>query len=173
MEIKGFALISPFTIQLLFLAMFLLRKPKATPPSQPMIAPDNPAEPPQLTVIKTLVIVYDPVVDKTSGKKLSQYMNWSRVEELAKGYMSDILQVSGGLGRYQIIQRIDVDDFPAKADGYKYDAQTYLSVVRGATLHHMPQEANLLCHHRTLQHPWARQRTTDEIWVFIFPRRLF
>ena len=95
-----------------------------------------------MTVLKTLVIVYDPVVDASTGKKLSQYMRWNSVEELAKGYMSDILEVSGGLARHQIIQRIDVDDFPVKVNGYRYDANTYLSVVRGAAPPYMPQEAN-------------------------------
>ncbi|MGZ9225382.1 MAG: hypothetical protein ACXW4M_07460, partial [Anaerolineales bacterium] len=119
----------------------IFRRRKASPlASRPaMVVPDNSTEPPQLTVLKTLVIVYDPVVDKASGKKLSQYMNWNKVEDLAKGFMSDILQVSGGLARYQIMQRIDVDGFPAKVNGYYYDAQTYLNVVRGATPPHLPQ----------------------------------
>src|SRR5687768_6052483 len=108
----------------------IFRRRKASPLAPPTVFLDNSTEPPQLTILKTLVIVYDPVVDSASGKKLSQYMNWNQVEDLAKGFMSDILQVSGGLARYQIMQRIDVDGFPAKVDGYSYDAQTYLNVVR-------------------------------------------
>ena len=56
--------------------------------------------------------------------------------------MTDILQMSGGLARYQIVQRIDVDGFPAKVDGYHYDAETYLNVIRGVTRPYMPQEAD-------------------------------
>ncbi len=58
-------------------------------------------------------------------------MNWNKVEDLTNGFISDILHVSGGLLRYQIIEHLDVDDFPVKVDGYKYDAQTYLNVLRG------------------------------------------
>src|SRR3990172_6689988 len=109
----------------LFHSLFRSRKPSPPASRRPGPVPDNSSEPPQVTVLKTLVIVYDPTVDKKSGKKLSQYMRWNKVEDLAKGFMSDILEVSGGLARYQITQRIDVDGFPPKVDGYYYDPQTY------------------------------------------------
>src|SRR5688500_19461250 len=119
---------------------FLFGKQKSTPPPpRPTMIPDDPAEPPQVTVLKTLVIVYDPVVDASTGKKLSQYMRWNSVEELAKGDMSDILEASGGLARHQISQRMDVEELPAKVNDYRYDANTYLSVVREAAPPYMPQ----------------------------------
>lgn len=128
----------------------------------------------RVTVRKTLVIVYDPVVDPKRGKKLSQFMNWNRVEDLATGFMSDILQVSGGVARYQIIQRIDVDGFPTKTDGYQYDAQTYLNVIRGVTPPYMPQEAN---YHAILERfnilPLVARNEIDEVWIFNFPHAGF
>lgn len=155
-------------------AMLSLFRRKETPPSKPTFVPDSPDEPPQLTTLKTLVIVYDPVVDMVSGKKLSEHMNWNRVEDLARGFMSDILQVSNGLVRYQIIQRLDVDDFPAKVDGYKYDAQTYLDVLRGAYLPYMPQEAN---YYAIIERFNILQRVAgneiDEVWIFNFPHAGF
>jgi hypothetical protein len=153
--------------------MFLFRR-KAPPPTQPTIVPDSQTEPPLVTVLKTLVIVYDPVIDTISGKKLSEYMKWNRVEELSKGFMSDILQVSGGLVRYQIIQRLDVDDFPAKVDGYKYDPQTYLNVVRGVSRPYMPQEADyhaIIERFGILQH--VANEEIDEVWIFNFPHAGF
>jgi len=150
---------------------------RKTPPplhSQPVIAPDNQTEPPLTTILKTLVIVYDPVVDVTTGKKLSQYMNWNKVEVLAKGFMSDILQTSGELVRYQVIQRFDVDDFPAKVDGYRYDAQTYLNVLRGITPPYMPQEAD---YHAILERfnilGRVAKEEIDEVWIFNFPHAGF
>jgi hypothetical protein len=142
--------------------------------SQPDPIPDSPDEPPQLTILKTLVIVYDPVVDKRSGKKLSEYMHWNRVEDLAKGFMTDILQTSQGLVRYQIVQRIDVDAFPTKEDGYIYDAETYLNVLRGITPPYMPQMAD---YHAILQrfeilHRVAKNEI-DEVWIFNFPHAGF
>src|ERR1041385_982252 len=111
-----------------FNSIFRKRKASLSPPAQPIPADDALDEPPQVTTLKTLVIVYDPVVDPARGKKLSEYMRWNRVEDLATGFMTDILEVSGGLARYQIAERVDVDGFPAKVNGYRYDAQAYLNV---------------------------------------------
>src|SRR5512139_3611610 len=86
------------------------------------------AEPLQPMGIRTLVIVYEPTMDATTGTKLSRYMGWNNVEDLALGYMSDVLEVSGGLVRHQIVQRIDVDEFPAKVDGFRYDPRSYYNV---------------------------------------------
>jgi hypothetical protein len=154
--------------------LFPLFRRKPPPPSQGTAVSDSSNEPPQQTILKTLVIVYDPVVDKNSGKKLSEFMHWNKVEDLAKGFMSDILQVSGGLVRYQIIQRIDVDAFPAKVDGYVYDAETYLDVLRGGTPPYMPQEAD---YHAIVKRFNILQRVAkneiDEVWVFNFPHAGF
>lgn len=156
------------------LSIFSRFQRKDSPPSKPTVTPDSTDEPPQVTVLKTLVIVYDPVIDPASGKKLSEYMKWNRVEDLAKGYMSDILQVSNGLVRHQIIQRLDMDDFPAKVDGYKYDAQTYLNVLRGVTLPYMPQEADyyaIIERFNILQ--LVARGEIDEVWIFNFPHAGF
>ncbi len=147
---------------------------KTSHPSTPVIAPDSPDEAPQLTVLKTLVIVYDPVVEPHTGKKLSEYMHWNKVEDIAKGYMSDVLQVSGGLVRHQIVQRIDVDGFPAKVDNHVYDAQAYLDVVRGIARPYMPQEAD---YHAIIKRfdilHLVASGEIDEVWVFNFPHAGF
>lgn len=143
-------------------------------PSQSAIASDSADESPQLTILKTLVIVYDPIVDKTSGRRLSEYMNWNKVEDLGREFMSDILQVSGGLVRYQIVQRIDVDAFPAKVNGYTYDAQTYLDVLRSESSPYMPQEADyhaIIKRFNILQ--LVAKNEIDEVWVFNFPHAGF
>ena len=154
----------------------LFRNQKTSPSAstQPEVVSDDPGEVPEPISLKTLVIVYDPVVDPSSGKRLSQYMHWNRVEDLAKGFMTDILQTSGGLARYQIVQRIDVDAFPAKVDGYVYDAQTYLNVLRGIQSPYMPQEANyyaIIERFNILQ--LVAKKEIDEVWIFNFPHAGF
>ncbi len=152
-----------------------LRRRKTTPaPPKLMIAPDSETEPAQQTILRTLVIVYEPSMDKLTGQKLSRYMHWNTVEELARGYMSEVLQVSSGLVRYQIIQRIDVDAFPAKIDGFQYDAQTYLDVIRGVRHPYMPQEANyyeIIDRFNILQR--VAKNEIDEVWIFNFPHAGF
>jgi hypothetical protein len=126
------------------------------------------------TTLRTLLIVYDPVVDKASGKKLSEYMHWNKVDDLVRGYMADIEQVSGGLVSHEITERIDVDAFPAKVDGYIYDAQTYLDVIRGASKNYMPQEVDyyaIIKHFKILER--VANNEIDEAWVFNFPHAGF
>lgn len=142
--------------------------------TQPEVITDNDTEPPQLTIVRTLVIVYEPTMDARTGTKLSQYMGWNSVEELARGYMSDVLQVSGGLVRYQVVQRIDVDDFPAKVDGFRYDPISYYNVVQGMMRPYMPQEANyyeILNQFHLLERVASNE--IDEVWVFNFPHAGF
>ena len=154
--------------------IFSFFRRKTPPPSNPITAPASSDESPQPTILRTLLIVYDPTVDKASGKKLSEYMRWNKVEDLAKGYMSDILQVSGGLVRYQIIQRLDVDAFPAKVNGYVFAAQTYLNLLRGISQPYMPQEAD---YYAIIERFEILQRVAtneiDEVWLFGFPHAGF
>ena len=147
---------------------------KAARPSHPITASVSSDESPEPIILKTLIIVYDPVVDKASGTKLSEYMQWNRVDDLTKGYISDIYQVSGELVQHQITERIDVDAFPAKVDGYIYDPQTFLNVLRGISKPYMPQEADyyvIIKRFDILQRVASNE--IDEVWIFNFPHAGF
>ncbi len=147
-----------------------LFKPAGKPPAYP---PDSETEPAQITLSKALVIVYDPVMD-SSGATLSQRQNWRRVSDLIAGFMSDILEVSGGLARYQIVQRIDVNEFPAKTDGFRYTPESYMTVLRGMSVPYQPEMAD---YHAILKQFNILQRVAnneiDEVWIFGFPHAGF
>ncbi|MBI5823857.1 MAG: hypothetical protein HZB18_07520 [Chloroflexi bacterium] len=135
---------------------------------------DSPTEPAQITQIKALLIVYDPVMDKASGTTLSQQQKWFNVSDLVTGFMADMLEVTAGLVRYQIVERVDVDEFPAKTDGFRYTPQTYMDVLQGKTAPHMPQEVDynaILTKYNILQR--VARNEIDEVWVFGFPHAGF
>ncbi len=148
-------------------SLFKTKPPPA--PSKPAgPPPDNTDEPAQVITSKVFTIVYDPPMD--GGQKLSQKMGWYRSEDLATGFMGDILQSSYGLARYQIVQRIDVDEFPAKTDGYRYTPEAYLDVLRGAAQPHTPQAVDynaILTRFNIL--PKIARGEIDEVWLFAFP----
>jgi hypothetical protein len=159
-----------------FIASLFGRK-KPLPPAQPQVPSepvDDPNEPAQVTVSKVLVIVYDPVMDPATGKKLSEQLGWGRVEDLATGFMADILQYSHGMARYQVVERIDVDEFPAKLDGFRYTPQTYMDVLRNISSPHMPQEVDYyaILYQFNILSRIARNEI-DEVWVFGFPHAGF
>jgi hypothetical protein len=150
------------------------KQPAPAATIQPVTVPDSTDEPPQQTILRTLVIVYDPTMDKASGRKLCEFMGWNKVEDLARGFMSDILQASGGLVHYHIVQRIDVDAFPAKVDGHVYEADTYIDVMRSAAKPYMPQEADyyaIIKRFNLLER--VAKNEIDEVWVFNFPHAGF
>jgi hypothetical protein len=143
-------------------------------PAQPKAPVDNPNEPAQISQSKVLVIVYDPVMDAATGKTLSQQQNWYRPADLITGFMADLLKNSGGMARYQIVQRIDVDEFPAKTDGFRYTPQAYMDVLRGAASPYMPQEVNygaIITKYNLLGR--VARKDIDEVWIFACPHAGF
>src|SRR5581483_3472632 len=88
--------------------------PKPTPPP----ASDEPLVP---LAPRVLVIVYDPIIDPLRNQRLLDWgvrnRGWQRVDDLLAGYIQDVDECSGGLVKYQVAQRIDVDTFPLKLDG--------------------------------------------------------
>ena len=143
-----------------------------------LIAGDAPAtvqtpkvlQPVQIITSRVLLFVYDPVIEPASGKKLSQQMNWARAADLANQFCADILETSGGLARYQIIKRIELNEFPLKADGFRYTPQTYLNVINHTAPAHSPDTVNyqdFLTRYKIPQLVSGNQ--IDEVWIFGFP----
>jgi hypothetical protein len=156
----------------LLASLFGGKKPSTSAPG-PQVPADSADEPAQITTVKVLLLVYDPVVNE-SGQKLSQVMNWKRVEDLVTGFCADINQTSAGLARYEIVQRVDVDEFPVKADGFAYTAETYMDVMRGITPPHQPDGVDyqaILTRFNIL--PRAANGELDEVWAFAFPHAGF
>ena len=143
-------------------------------PTQTNVPSDSPDESVQVTLSKVLVIVYDPVMDAATGQKLSEYLGWKRVEDLMTGFMADILQNSHGMARYQIVERIDVNEFPAKVDGFRYTPQTLMEVLRNVNAPYMPQEADYyaIINQFDLLTRVARDEI-DEVWIFGYPHAGF
>lgn len=156
-----------------FIASLFGRKQPA-PPQPPAPPPDDPNLPALVTVSKVLVIVYDPVVEPASGQKLSEKLGWKRTEDLATGFMSDIAEYSHSMARYEVVERIDVNEFPAKVDGFRYTPQAYLDVIRNVTPPRMPQEVDYyaIINQFNLLKRVARGEI-DEVWVFGFPHAGF
>lgn len=133
---------------------------------------DNTIEPAQSTRSKVLVLMYDPIMD--SGVKLSQQMKWYNSTDLLTGFIQDLLEVSNGLARYEIVERIDVNEFPTKIDGFRYTPQTFMDVWNRVTPPHFPQEVNyntILNKFNILQR--VARNEIDEVWIFGFPHAGF
>lgn len=144
------------------------------PPSPPAIPPDNLTEPANIVTARVLLVIYDPVMDPVTGKKLSSLMNWKRPEDLANGYIQDILQTSNGMARYQIIERLELNEFPTLIDGFCYTPQSFQDVMNRVQPPHTPPMANyqaILAKLNVLAR--ITRHEIDEVWLFGFPHAGF
>jgi hypothetical protein len=132
--------------------------------------PDSIDEPAQICSPKVLLIILDPVMDSSSGTKLSSEMGWRRPDELVGRFISEILHLSAGLVRYRIAERTELSEFPRLADGFAYDAQTYRDVLRGAASAHAPSGFDYsLIFERLAVLRRIDRREIDEVWLMGFP----
>jgi len=135
---------------------------------------DSTSEPAEITKSKVLLLVYDPVMDPVTGEKLSQKMKWYKTADLINGFMADMLDISHGMARYEIAERIDINEFPAKTDGFRYTPQTFMDVWNRASAPHMPQEVDyyaIIKKYNILNRVASNQ--IDEVWIFGFPHAGF
>ena len=144
-----------------------------TPP-QPVIPPDNTTEPARIVSVRVLLAIYNPVMDSASGTRLIQTMHWNDPDDLSNAFIQDILETSGGLARYQIVERVELNEFPALTDGYRYDPQTFLAVMNKTQPAHMPQYANYQAILTGLNvPPRILNHEIDEVWLMGFPQAGF
>lgn len=131
---------------------------------------DDPLEPTQITVNRVLLVIYNPTMNPADGEKLTDQSGWQDPDALALSFTADILETSHGMARYQITERIEVDEFPVKTDGFRYTPSLYLDVLHGVTPPHQPQDVD---YHAILSDFNIKARIEkneiDEVWVFAFP----
>jgi hypothetical protein len=151
----------------------ILRRIFGAPPIQPGRAPnipwtdDAPLEPKSPRV---LTITFNPVMDERTGKRMIEYMGWNNVERLCEGIIGDIREASGGLLDYRIVERIDVDEWTVLEDGYRYDPETWLGVMRHGSPMHKPDmlDYNGVIDRFDLINRVARDEI-DEVWLWGYP----
>lgn len=146
--------------------------PQQSPaPTKP---PDNPKEPAHEMVSRVLLIVYDPIMNPSSGERLSEHMGWKRTENLIPEFMADIEQYSHGMARYELVERIDLDEFPTKVDGFRYTPQAYMDVIRKGSSPHAPQGVDyyaIIDRFALLDR--VASKAIDEVWIVAFPHAGF
>jgi hypothetical protein len=145
--------------------------PKPTEPGKPVITP----EPLVALAPRVLVIVYDPVVDAMNNLRLVEWgvknRGWKRVDELIAGYIADVDGCSGGLVKYNVVERVDVPEFPVKQDGFRYTALEYLDMYTNhPDRYHQPDRID---YYKIIADFKLKERVDkkeiDEVWLFTFP----
>lgn len=119
---------------------------------------------------RVLLVIHAPTAASENGRKLHQLLNWHNPDNLISQYIYDVEAASFGYVNYQVVERIEVDGFPAKKDGFVYDAESYLFRWRTRTGFHQPDRVDYA---RLLEQFNVVERVNlgqiDELWLMAFP----
>ncbi len=143
-------------------------RPAPTPPSSPVPPPESTTTPPLAPLHpRVLMIIYDPVVEPATSRRLVEVMGWNDPDSLARDYMADVMECSGGLINYQIAERLVADEIPVKADRFQYQVQDYVNAMNGRGRFHDPDAVDynaILDQFNLLSR--AANDEFDEVWLF-------
>ena len=140
---------------------------RTTPRDKPQPVP---GEPPESLSPRVLLISFNPVIGSEGGEMLTQVLGWGDVDRLCQDYIADLRECSDGFVDYQIVQRIEVDAWPAKVDGFRYDGDSFLRSWRSKSGFHDPDAVDykaILQEYDLLQR--IDEGQIDEVWLFAFP----
>jgi hypothetical protein len=125
---------------------------------------------PQPITRKVMMIVFDPFVPEVGTRRLSQHLNWSDADALANQYIQDLQTCSHGYLTYQIVEKMTVDGFPVKKDGFVYSVDEYLHAWQNQTGFHQPDlvdYARILSDFNIVNK--INSGIIDEVWLFGMP----
>lgn len=127
----------------------------------------RPADVPASVAPRVLVVIHAP---RVNGRSFPTHFHWHNPHQLAEQYIADVAHASYGYANYQIVERIELDEFPRKADGFAYDAASYLACWQRRGGFHQPDR---LDYPHLLRQLELVQRINsgdiDEVWLFGFP----
>ncbi|MDX2163327.1 MAG: hypothetical protein SF162_18560 [bacterium] len=118
---------------------------------------------------RVLAVVHNPVIRVRGGLKAQQVYGWHDPDMLAQGYINDIAEISGGYAQYRIVERLEVDAFPLKKDGFRYTDAAFDQAWRTRQFH-QPDDVDyhaLVREFRLIDR--VNDDQIDEVWLLGFP----
>ncbi|MCX6150915.1 MAG: hypothetical protein NTX22_10350 [Ignavibacteriales bacterium] len=120
--------------------------------------------------IRVLVLNFDPLIPQKENQPLHLICKWNDPHKLSDGYIEDVKQSSGGYINYKIVEWQDVDAFPVKADGFKYNPEMYMACFEKKDKWHDPDGVDyekLVVDYGVVDKIDGDQ--IDELWIFGAP----
>ncbi len=148
----------------------LLGRLQASAPAQPAPATRPRQSPVAPLQRRVAMIIHNPLLESKGNVRLNRYLRWHDPDQLAREYIHDLRECSGGIARYEIVERVEVDDYPVKADGFRYDDERYLRCWQQQSGFHQPDKVDYLKLIETFDLiARVEQQQIDEVWLFAFP----
>ena len=119
---------------------------------------------------KVMIIIFNPIIESEGNKRLTEVIGWNNPDSLVKVYQNDIYEVSDEYLDYQIVQSIEVDEYPVKLDGFCYTDETFLECWREQMRFHQPDAVDYIeIFDKFNIFQQVEGKEIDEIWCFAFP----
>jgi hypothetical protein len=146
---------------------------KAHPLDAPANSPYLPTHAPDLLPVpierKVLMITHNPVLQTQSGRTLKEYFGWQDPDWLAQQYINDIREISYGYAHYTITERLVIDGYPIKRDGFRYDERSYLAAWQRRQFHDPDGVDYLALVREFAMIERVNSGEIDEVWLFGHP----
>jgi hypothetical protein len=79
---------------------------------------------------KVLLLIYNPTISGT--QKLVENRGWNDPQSLTQQVINTIALASSGKVNYSIVETVELDAIPVKADGWQYTVPLYLACLNNA-----------------------------------------
>jgi hypothetical protein len=142
------------------------------PPRRPQAAVAQPAARLALKshTVRVLALNFDPVLRNHGNVRLSRFMNWNDPRLLTTNLFRHLRESSGGYASYQLVDLVDVDVFPVKRDGFRYDEASYLEMWTNRAKAHQPDSVSYAAIFRQFNLvEKVRQGAIQEVWLWGAP----
>jgi hypothetical protein len=117
---------------------------------------------------KVLMISHNPFLH-TKGVTVKEHFRWNEPNQLADAYAEDVRWASYGYANYEIVDRLVVDGYPIKRDGFRYDEASYLDAWAKRNFY-QPDGVDYLELVREFQMiERVNDGEIDEVWLFGHP----
>jgi hypothetical protein len=133
--------------------------------------PDQPVGgAPEPVTRRVSLIIHNPRVPGAGNERLNKVLRWNDPRRLIQNYIADMTEISHGYANYQIVEEVEVDKFPRKADGFVYRADDFVKAWQERRGFHDPDAVDyyaLLDEFELIEK--VNANAIDEVWLFAFP----
>ena len=130
--------------------------------------PNTSSEPILPVTKKVLLVIHDPTLP--DGRTVRKALRWGDPDDLTEQYINDMREISYGYCNYEIAERVVVDEYPVKIDGFQYTSSEFVRLWTIKRDFHQPDAVDyrkLLEQFEVVEK--VNRREIDELWLFGFP----
>jgi hypothetical protein len=119
---------------------------------------------------RVLLLIYNPIIESRGRRRLHDVLGWNDADDLAHRYMGDVRTASHGIVNYRIVERMELNRYPTKVDGFRYTDAAFLKSWQARRGFHDPDTADYPTMLRDADFVRKLEADlVDELWLFGFP----